>query len=55
MAKNLTARQAKFLKTYLSNGGNGADAYKTAYNTAMPPQRCAQEGHKLLKNLRSRR
>jgi hypothetical protein len=50
MAKKPTARQAKFLETYLSNGGNGADAHKTAYNTSMPPQRCAQEGHKFLKN-----
>jgi hypothetical protein len=50
MAKKLTAQQAKFLKIYLSNGRNGADAYRNAYNTSMPPQRCAQEAHKLLKN-----
>jgi phage terminase small subunit len=50
MAKKLTTQQAKFLQTYLSNGSNGADAYRTAYNTSMPPQRCAQEANKLLKN-----
>jgi hypothetical protein len=37
MAKKLTAQQAKFVKIYLSNGRNGADAYRNAYNTSMPP------------------
>jgi hypothetical protein len=50
MAKNLTARQAKFLETYLSNGRNGAAAYREAYNTSMPTTRCSQEAIKLLKN-----
>jgi phage terminase small subunit len=50
MAKKLTAQQAKFLKIYLSNGRNGADAYRKAYNTTMPTTRCSQEAIKLLKN-----
>src|SRR5277367_6435962 len=50
MAKKLTDQQAKFLEFYLSNGRNGADAYRNAYDTKMSPQRCAQEANKLLKN-----
>jgi phage terminase small subunit len=50
MAKRLTARQAKFLEIYPSNGGNGADAYRRAYNSSMSPARCGQEAHRLLKN-----
>jgi phage terminase small subunit len=50
MAKKLTEKQAKFLKIYLANGRNGADAYKTAYDTKMSPQNCSVEANKLLRN-----
>ncbi len=50
MAKKLTEKQAKFLKAYLANGRNGADAYKIAYDTTMSPQNCSVEAKKLLRN-----
>jgi phage terminase small subunit len=50
MARKLTPKQAKFNEIYLSNGRNAAAAYRDAYKTTMNPQRCHQEGNKLLKH-----
>jgi phage terminase small subunit len=50
MIGDLTPKQAKFVEVYLSNGRNGAAAYRRAYNTTMSPQRCAEEARKLITN-----
>ena len=50
MARKLTPKQAKFKEIYLSNGRNAAAAYRGAYKTTMNPQRCHQEGNKLLRH-----
>jgi phage terminase small subunit len=46
----LTAKQEHFVREYLSNGRNGAAAYRAAYSTAATPQRCAVEASELLRN-----
>ncbi len=48
MAKKLTAKQAKFIEIYLSNGQNAADAYKQAYDTTMRSSLCSAEAKKML-------
>jgi hypothetical protein len=50
MTDDLTPKQTKFVEVYLSNGRNGAAAYRRAYNTTMSPQRCAEEARKLIAN-----
>jgi phage terminase small subunit len=50
MARKLTPKQARFKEIYLSNGRNAAAAYRGAYKTTMNPQRCHQEGNKLLRH-----
>jgi phage terminase small subunit len=50
MANKLTEKQAKFVKTYLANGRNGAGAYETAYDTTMSSKNCSIEANKLLRN-----
>jgi phage terminase small subunit len=44
----LTPKQEAFVREYLSNGRNGAAAYRVAYNEDAPPQRAAEEACKLL-------
>ena len=46
----LTAKQAEFLRIYLSNGRNGADAYRRAYTSKASPQNCAVEASKLIRH-----
>lgn len=48
-AAELTIKQARFLERYLSNGGNGAEAYRYAYSATAKPQRAAEEALRLLK------
>ena len=48
--RRLTGKQRMFVDTYLSNGQNGADAYRTVYGTKASPQRAAEEASKLLRN-----
>lgn len=47
---SLTAKQRKFVETYLANGRNGAAAYRAAYSNSATPQRAAEEASKLLKH-----
>jgi phage terminase small subunit len=44
----LTPEQTKFVEIYLSNGRNGADAYRQAYKSAAAPQVCATRAYRLL-------
>lgn len=47
----LTAKQQKFVLCYLTNGGNGSDAYKNAYDCKnMSAEAIATEASRLLKN-----
>jgi phage terminase small subunit len=50
MARDLTAKQRAFVEAYLSNGRNGAEAYRTAYDTKSSPQRSGEMAHELLAN-----
>ena len=50
MAKNLTAKQQKFLELYLERKLKGAEAYRQAYGTKMPPPLCAKQAYRLLHN-----
>jgi len=45
----LTQKQNKFVREYLTNGGNATEAYKTAYNTKnQKPETIKNSGYKLL-------
>jgi phage terminase small subunit len=44
----LTPEQAKFVEIYLSNGRNGADAYRQAYECDLGAQVCAKRAYQLL-------
>ena len=47
----ITERQRKFAETYLTNGGNGSQAYRTAYDARnMSPAMVATEASNLLKH-----
>ena len=46
----LTKKQAEFVKTYLSNGGNGAAAYRGSYGTHGSAATIQREAHRLTKN-----
>jgi hypothetical protein len=48
MAKNLTAKQQKFLDLYLEKELKGAEAYRQAYGSKMPPPLCAKQAYRLL-------
>src|SRR5438067_13222327 len=50
MAKNLTLKQQKFLELYLEKGLKGAEAYRQAYGSTMPPPLCAKQAYRLLRN-----
>src|SRR6266550_2479567 len=50
MAKNLTLKQQKFLELYLEKGLKGAEAYRQAYGSKMPPPLCAKQAYRLLHN-----
>jgi len=50
MAKNLTAKQQKFLDLYLEKELKGAEAYRQAYGSKMPPPLCAKQAYRLLHN-----
>lgn len=46
----LTAKQRRFVETYLSNGQNAAAAYRAVYSKGTSPQRVAEAASKLLRN-----
>src|SRR5256885_1231651 len=48
MPKNLTTKQQKFLELRLEKGLKGAEAYRQAYGSKMPPPLCAKQGHPLV-------
>jgi phage terminase small subunit len=48
--RKLTAKQEAFVAAYLSNGRNGAAAYRAAYNSKASAARVAEEAKKLLKH-----
>jgi phage terminase small subunit len=50
MAKNLTLKQQKFLELRLEKGLKGAEAYRQAYGSKMPPPLCAKQAYRLLHN-----
>ncbi len=51
MPRKLTAKQERFLQTYLTNGRNGVAAYRAAYDaSAMSPHAIHTEVNRLLKN-----
>src|SRR5947207_979145 len=43
MAKNLTLKQQKFLEPRLEKGLKGAEAYRQAYGSKMPPPLCDKQ------------
>src|SRR5437868_14277002 len=50
MAKNLTVKQQTFLELRLEKGLKGAEAYRQAYGSKMPPPLCAKQAYRLLHN-----
>jgi phage terminase small subunit len=50
MARELTAKQRAFVDEYLSNGRNGAAAYRVAYFSSANGNSCAVEAQRLLRN-----
>src|SRR5438270_11188821 len=50
MAKHLTLKQQKFLELRLEKGLKGAEAYRQAYGSKMPPPLCAKQAYRLLQN-----
>jgi phage terminase small subunit len=46
--RDLTVKQSRFVEAYLANGRNGAEAYRTAYNTKAGAKTVANEADKLL-------
>jgi phage terminase small subunit len=48
--RKLTPKQQAFITAYLSNGRNGAEAYRTAYQTNGSPKACAEAASRLLRN-----
>lgn len=51
-ATKLTPKQRAFVEAYLKNGENGAEAYRTAYNSKASPLDCAREAERVLKSSR---
>lgn len=50
MPRQLNEKQIAFAEAYLTNGGNGAEAYRTVYGSHIDPQIAAASANRLKKN-----